>query len=219
MIPRVFGAESLSPGDMVFLTLTHGLQRAHRADTMPIGLEGLQMAHQRGFQARRMFGAVMLATVLGCLGTFWAFEHQAYQFGTQAHFSSGDNVALEAFDRITAWTRHGQDTHPNNPAATAICVGLLCALVLFALRMRFVGFPFHPIGYAISSSWAIHLIWFPMLIVWIVKGLTLRYGGYVAYRRAVPFFLGLVLGDCVMGSIWGLIGLIFNIRTYNFFGS
>ena len=87
MIPRVFGAEALRPADMAFFTLAYGLDRAHRADTMPVGLEGLQMAHERGFAARRMFGAVMLATVLGCLGTFWAFEHQAYQLGGRRHTS------------------------------------------------------------------------------------------------------------------------------------
>ena len=219
MIPRVFGAEALRPGDMAFFTFAYGLERAHRADTMPIGLEGLKMARQGGFEARRMFGAVILATVLGCLGTFWAFEHQAYQLGTAAHFNSGDNVALESFHRMVAWTRGGQDARPDTQAASAIGVGLVCSLLLFALRLRFVGFPLHPIGYAISSSWAIHLIWFPMLIAWALKGLTLRYGGYGAYRRAVPLFLGLVLGDCVMGSVWGLIGLVFNTHTYNFFGS
>jgi hypothetical protein len=219
MVTRIGGAEVLSHGDMAFFTLTHGLVRAHRADTMPIGLEGLQMAHQRGFDARRMFGAVMLATVLGCLGTFWAFEHQAYQLGTEAHFAAGDNVATEAFNRMMDWTRGGLDFRPNHLATAAIVVGLLCALLLFALRMRFVGFPFHPIGYAISASWAIHLIWFPMFIAWVFKINILRYGGGGAYRRAVPFFLGLILGDCVMGSVWGLIGLALNTRTYNFFGS
>ena len=101
----------------------------------------------------------------------------------------------------------------------AIGFGLVSALILFALRLRLLGFPLHPIGYAISSSWAIHLIWFPMLIAWVLKGLTLRYGGFQSYRRAVPFFLGLILGDCVMGSLWGLIGLVLNVHTYNFFGS
>jgi hypothetical protein len=77
------------------------------------------------------------------------------------------------------------------------------AFLLFALHLRFVGFPLHPIGYAISASRAIHLIWFPMFIAWLFKTAILRYGGYAAFRRAVPFFLGLILGDCIMGSIWG----------------
>ena len=103
--------------------------------------------------------------------------------------------------------------------AAQLPFGALCTLVLAILRVRLLGFPLHPIGYAISSSWAIHLIWFPLLLAWAVKGPILRYGGLSGYRKAVPFFLGLVLGDCIMGSIWGLIGLALGIRTYNFFGA
>jgi hypothetical protein len=38
-------------------------------------------------------------------------------------------------------------------------------------------------------------LWFPMLLGWIFKALILRYGGMKGYRGALPFFLGLVLGD------------------------
>ncbi len=100
-----------------------------------------------------------------------------------------------------------------------MAVGLLTTVALFALRLRFPGFPLHPIGYAISSSWAIHLIWMPLLIAWVLKSLTMRYGGLRAYRQFLPFFLGLILGDCVRGSAWGLVSLLCGIQTYNFFGS
>ena len=33
------------------------------------------------------------------------------------------------------------------------------------------------------------------------KLIILRYGGIHAYRRAIPFFLGLALGDCITGSL------------------
>ncbi len=219
LIPRVFGATALRQTDLAFLTFTYALGRAHRGDTMPVGLEGLQMAHARRFDARRMFGAIILATVLGCLGTFWAFESQAYRLGAAAHFSAGTGMAREAFTRMQGWSNGGLDPLPNVRATAAIGVGVLCTLVLAALRLRVFGFPLHPIGYAISSSWAIHLVWFPLLIAWALKGLTLRYGGLRTFRRAVPFALGLILGDCVMGSLWGLIGLALNVRTYNFFGA
>jgi len=219
MLTRLAGSATLKPADMAFFTFTFSLTRAHRSDTMPVGLEGLQMAKLRQMDARRMFAAIMIATVLGTLGAFWAFEHQAYALGAASKFNQGSGHAMQAFQRTNSWFTGSLDPRPNGQASFAMFIGLITTLTLFALRLRFFGFPFHPIGYAISSSWAINLVWMPMFIAWILKGLTLRYGGLPTYRRFVPFFLGLILGDCVMGSIWALAGLLLNARTYNFFGA
>jgi len=219
MLPESLGTSGFSHPDLAFLTGTYVLTRAHRSDTMPVGLEGMQMARLRGFSMRPMFAAIMLATVLGCLGTFWAYEHLAYRLGTDAHFQAGEGMGREAYNRLEAWLSGSRDALPNSKAGAAVGVGALCTFVLAVLRVRLLGFPLHPIGYAVSSSWAIHLIWFPLLLAWAVKGPILRYGGLKVYRQAIPFFLGLVLGDCVMGSIWGLVGLALGIRTYNFFGA
>jgi len=219
MIPRVFSAAVFKPSDMALMTFSFALTRAHRSDTMPVGLEGLQMAKQCRLEANRMFGAIMLAVALGALGAFWAFEHQAYALGAGAKFNQGYGHAQQAFQRMGSWMGGAQDAKPNGQATIAMIVGFLTTLALLALRTRYFGFPFHPIGYAIASSWAIHLIWMPLLIAWVLKGLTMRYGGLRLYRQALPFFLGLALGDCVMGSLWALLSLILNTRTYNFFGA
>jgi hypothetical protein len=219
MLPRALGAASFHQHDMAFFTFTFTLTRAHRSDTMPVGLEGLQMAHLRHLEARRMFGAILLATFVGTLSAFWAFEHQAYTLGAGAKFNQGFGHAQQAFDRMNSWVSGTLDRRPNAMGVGAIGIGFVTTLLLFALRLRWFGFPFHPLGYAISSSWSIHLVWLPLLMAWALKGLTLRYGGLRAYRRFLPFFLGLILGDCIMGSLWALLSLLLNMRTYNFFGS
>ena len=219
MLPRVFSTSVLKPPDMAFFTFSFAFTRAHRSDTMPVGLEGLQMAHLRKMDARRMLFAIMLAVVVGSLSAFWAFEHQAYALGATSHFSSGYAHGQQAFVRMNSWVTGALDEKPNTGATSAIGVGLLTTLGLLWLRLRFFGFPLHPIGYALSSSWAIHLVWVPLLIAWVLKGVTMRYGGLRLYRQFLPFALGLVLGDCVLGSLWALVGLVFNIPTYNFFGA
>ena len=45
----------------------------------------------------------------------------------------------------------------------------------------------------------------------------LRYGGLKSYRRSLPFFLGLVLGDYVTGALWSLIGVFGNVPAYGIF--
>ena len=168
---------------------------------------------------RRMLTAILIATTLGALATFWAFEHNAYNLGASAKMNSGFSHSQESFSRTSKWVAGSLNDKPNLQASGAMIIGLLTTVVLFMLRLRYFGFPFHPLGYAISSSWAIHLVWMPMLIAWLLKGLTMRYGGLAAYRRFLPFFLGLIRGDCVMGSIWALISLLLNSRMYNFFGA
>ena len=218
MLPRVFSTSVLKPRDMAFFTFGYFLTRAHRSDTMPIGLEGLQMAHLRRMDARRMLFAIMLAGLIGTFSALWAFEHQAYALGTTARFNQGFGHAQQAFARMNSWIGGTLDNRPNGGASAAIGVGVLTTLALFWLRMRFFGFPLHPIGYALASSWAIHLVWMPLLIAWFLKFFTMRYGGLRLYRFFLPFFLGLILGDCVMGSVWALLGMFLNTPTYNFFG-
>jgi hypothetical protein len=94
--------------------------------------------------------------------------------------------------------------------------GGLFTLLLQLLRVRLIGFPFHPVGYAVSSSWGMSVLWFPMLLAWAIKGVLLRYGGLGLYRRALPFFFGVILGECVSGGAWTLFGLLTDIPTYAF---
>jgi len=35
------------------------------------------------------------------------------------------------------------------------------------------------------------------MLAWIVKGLVIRWGGFKAYRRLAPFFVGLMVGHYV----------------------
>ena len=42
----------------------------------------------------------------------------------------------------------------------------------------------------------------------------LKYGGVWAYRKAVPFFLGLILGEYVVACGWSILGIILRMPTY-----
>ena len=161
---RCFSAGVLKPPDMAFYTFTFALTRAHRSDTMPVGLEGLQMARMRQMDAKRMFCAIMAATILATFGTFWAHEHLAYALGAAAKFNQGSGFAQQAFQRMGSWKSGSLNARPNGQATAAMGLGLTTTLVLAALRLRWFGFPFHPLGYALSSSWSINLCWMPMLI-------------------------------------------------------
>ena len=57
----------------------------------------------------------------------------------------------------------------------------------------------------------------PFLVAWLIKIVVLRYGGSSVYRRLIPLFLGLILGDFVTASAWAMYGFITEQRLYFFF--
>ena len=66
------------------------------------------------------------------------------------------------------------------------------------------------IGYSIGT------LWLPMFIAWLAKFLVLRYGGMKLYRVAMDFFIGLLLGDFIIGCLWPVVGWILKVPTYSF---
>ena len=84
------------------------------------------------------------------------------------------------------------------------------------MRVRFSWWPFHPLAYAVTSSWEINLVWLPLFIAWLLKIIILRYGGRGGFQRAMPLFLGLMLGQFVVGSLWNIYGIFAQVPTYQF---
>ena len=55
------------------------------------------------------------------------------------------------------------------------------------------------------------VLWFSLLLGWVGKTLVLRFGGMKGYRAALPFFMGLILGDILNAIIWTAIGALTGI--------
>ncbi len=82
------------------------------------------------------------------------------------------------------------------------------------LRTHLSWFTLHPAGFIIAAGYPSIRIWFPAFVAWIVKAAVMRWGGYKAYQALRPFFLGLIVGDCVAAVMWIVIGF-FTHSGYN----
>ena len=94
--------------------------------------------------------------------------------------------------------------------------GTAVTLALQALRTRFVAFPLHPVGYAMASTYTSTFVWSTALVTWLFKSLLMRYTGLKGYRIAAPFFLGLLLGEFIIGSIISLAAVFTDVSLYVF---
>jgi len=211
--PREIGTPSQSVFSMFFW-----FNRAYRSHPMPFQLEGFKMAERTRTSYRGLFGAIAVATVFGTFVAFYMILALLYKYGAASSTLGPPNVPLifgmEPWNRMETWVK--SPAPPDVNMGIAIVVGFVTTIVLNSLRMKIGWFPFHPVGYAVSSSWSMNYLWLAMFVAWVTKLVMLRYGGLKLYRRALPFFLGVILGECVVGSFWTIWGIIFHLPSYAF---
>jgi hypothetical protein len=212
----VGGTANLRHQDLTVLSLLWWFNRAYRSHPIGNNIEGLQMAAQTRSPARAIVVAIVLASLIGVIAIYWGWLHYAYSMGVASKWNGGDSRGVEQCNYLASWLR--SPTEANFMSLFAVGAGFAITMLLAAARTAYVGWPLHPVAYALSASWSIHLVWMPMTIAWIAKSAILRYGGLQAYRRALPLFFGLILGETVIGCAWPIIGLIFNVPTYSFWG-
>jgi hypothetical protein len=107
-----------------------------------------------------------------------------------------------------------QPTEPDRLGLWFVAGGLAFTLFLVKMRTVFIAFPFHPVGYAIAGTYTIDTTWMPFFLAWLAKSLLLRYGGMRLYRAALPFFLGLILGDFCNGGLYTLLSCFVPMNVY-----
>ena len=168
------------------------------------------MAERTNMDNRKLVFAMMLAVIIAVPASFWAMLEMSYKVAD----APGRWFAWETFHRLPTYLNFPSPT--NYPALTFFGVGFVFTFLLMAMRMRFLWWPFHPAGYALSTNFGIDYIWFCLVISSCAKWVILRYGGLKAHRNAIPFFLGLILGEFAIGGFWSVLSVILQQRTYTF---
>lgn len=215
LLTTIFGARAFKPRELAVLTSFYWFNRAYRSIPITHQLESFKLAERNRLPWPRMLLPLLAATVVGTLSAFWAHLHLGYQLGLQSKMAPHLYwFGHEAYGRLEQWLVNPQ--RPDVGSSLAILVGFLEALALQLGRLRWSGWVLHPLGLAVSGSYSMGTIWVPVLFSWAVKALLLRYGGIRAYRRAQPLFIGLVLGDYLVGCAWPLYGAMAGVPTYSF---
>ncbi len=217
LIPNAFGTQGLSRVDLATLGVMHGFNRNYRACQMAVNAEGLRAASKTGTRQSVMFWVLLLAVFWGALSGFVANIHLHYAWGAASKADApyvSTIFGREPYEHVTNLIRNGVSPAQHRSVLGAMGVGFLVATALGAMRLRFAGFLLHPVGYAISSNWCMTNMWLSITVAWIIKSLLVKYGGLRAYRRAVPICLGVILGECVMGTIWMLISTFTGQKTF-----
>jgi hypothetical protein len=219
ILTSVLGTSSMTATDLTHTATLSWFNLDYRAAPMPQELEGMVGLQRARGRLSPLVPALMIAAAIAMIAAL-LWDLQLYY----VHGADTGNInrwriqkGSEPWNDLQGWVHHPAATDPH--ALLAMGVGVAITLLLAAFRTRFVGFPLHPAAYALNMSFANDFFWCDMFVAWLIKALILRYGGMNVYRKGLPFFLGLILGDFVTGAIWSIVGMTLHLNLFRTFAT
>ena len=179
MMYSVFGAKRLGASNLTGLAYLYFFNRAYDCLLMPHHLEGLKIAERANIENKTFAKAVIVAIGVSILATIWAYLHVSYQDGVYTAWAG-----RETFSRLGR--RLVQPAGPDTAVLSAVSVGAVVAILLAFLRGRWMWMPFHPAGYAVTSTFTMNFFWFSLFVSFILKWIITKHGGIGGFRRAAP---------------------------------
>ena len=187
------GVSAISPPSMAALAVSYAWFCDIKSFFMPAAAHAAKLSDVLRMRRRTMLTAIGVALVVGVAASMaytlaMGYARGAYNYGDWI-FRRGAETPYDAivkkmqnpFD--TGWERLGL------LVGGAAVMGLLTFL-----RYRFTRWPIHPIGFPVAYTLPVRLSAFSIFLAWAAKSLILRFGGIGLYRKAQPFFLGLIVG-------------------------
>ena len=204
------GPDAFAPGEYVafaFLTL---LSYAGVGGVMMVHFEGVKMAEVVKAGRKRLGWVLIAGLSLGLLAGYWSTLELIYQRGI---FTLDQQGAARSMARIGRYFHYLYAEAGTRSGGTdwdrlgAMGFGFAVAGGLALMRLFFLRFPFHPLGFVYGTGLGT-LLWGSALVGWAIKVLVVRYGGAASYRRLRPFFLGMIWGELALRLAWGSLALI-----------
>jgi len=170
---------------------------------MPSVLDGFKFADSARLKKKHLLYSLCFAIIISILFACTTLIFLGYKYGGSnlGHFY-GWSTTLEFFRLQRILTKHRE---ASMNGVMNISFGALFVVLLGLMRQRFWWWPFHPLGFVMGATYPMVLLWFSVLLGWLFKWSTLRFGGISWYNKLRPFFLGLVLGEYLSGSLWLII--------------
>jgi hypothetical protein len=217
LIKGWFPAAWITPSTMVALVSHKSVLCDYREALMPFLMNGLRSADTARLRLKQVMAVFALTVVIAFFVSAYGRIATSYKYGAL-------NMDTHAHVRAPSWSLESAANIQKNPPeyqfltvgekkiaplnlTHAASGGAFTAFLLF-MRAKFLWWPLHPFGFILCSSWAISMIWFSMFLGWLCKFFIMTFGGAPVYRKVMPVFLGLILGECLISAFWMVIAFI-----------
>jgi len=209
LIPQSFaafatGTKLIGPRGLASLGYAFAWTADIRVIMMTFFSHALKLWSESKPRRRGLLPMTVLVIVIAAVGGTWLTLHFAYAKGgvtLSAWLFQGN--PLSAFRYASAQIQTPVEPSLSRLAYLGIGAGIMWALSL--LHRMLLWWPLHPLGFAVASTQPVQDLWVSILIGWVLKTLTMRYGGYRLYQRALPLLLGVILGQSLGCAGWLLV--------------
>ena len=195
----------------------------------PILAESMAAASRVGVPLRKLgrcllVGFVVAVVVGGLVSMSWSYTVGALNMklamAEKRNLYNKMTFLIEGDDRMIE--QHFRDHPDQDPLVTpkvadeigglkpvtlifvGISFGIGCLLAL--VRVIWLGFPLHPLGFALAFTPAINALWSSIAVAYLTKSLALRFGGVHLVRQVLrPFFVGVFVSELLMVILWSVI--------------
>ena len=176
-----------------------------RESLMPSLLHARKITHKM-LSRRMIVGGISITLVAGMVVSLLSMLLLCYKFGVrELQLDWANRTTVAVYENIYSLIE--SPVRPGHWVMVFCVAGALVMLILVICYHWFYWWPIHPIGYLTAYSSAMRILWFSFFLGWLCNALCIRYGGVVLFKRLRYFFIGLIIGDFLMGGIWALIGL------------
>lgn len=176
-----------------------------RESLMPSLLHGRHL-HQNRHPSLMLFGGLALTIVASMTASILSMMTLCYKYGIrELQLDWATRTTTTVYENI--YTLIATDSVTGSWVFIFSLIGALVMLLLVVCYHRLPWWPIHPLGYLTTYSSAMRILWVSFFIGWACNALCMRYGGIVLFRKLQFFFIGLIIGDFLMGGGWALVGL------------
>ncbi len=176
-----------------------------RESLMPSLLHARKLSHGKS-PGVLLFSGFFFTILTSLAASILAMMTLYYRYGTR-------ELQLEWANRTTVTVFENAQRLITTPVESGSWItffaiaGAIVMLILVLCYHRFYWWPIHPLGYLTAYSSAMRILWLSFFIGWVCNALCMRYGGVTLFKKIQFFFIGLIIGDFLMGGGWAIVGM------------
>ena len=216
ILTSVAGVTAFGKSDLTLFSLFSWFNGSNRSHPMPHQLEGFKLAQRTGLSNRRLMVVMLLGIAPSVFIAFLVYLYCLYDFGASIAVDAPGQVlgpGQGVYNQLSGWFQFPREIDVFG--TMAIGLGFAFTMLLGLLRLKFIWWPLHPVGYAMGiNGGTMDHYWFALILCGTIKFIVFKVGGARLYRRFLPFFLGLILGDVASGCYWSILSVIIETPLY-----